>query len=314
MKIRIATRASPLALWQANHVAGLLRAAHEGVAVELVEVSTVGDRDRANTLASFGGTGVFTREVQRAVLDGRADVAVHSLKDLPTAAMEGLVLAAVPAREDRRDALVLPADGRPADCDDPLAVLSSGARVATGSPRRQAQLLHRRPDLEVAGVRGNVGTRLEKLDAGEFDAMVLAVAGLKRLGFASRVSAVLEPPVMYPAVGQGALGLECRADDGEVTAAVGTLADGAATLEVTAERSMMARLGAGCHAPVGAFATSGRGESEGFALTGVVLSPDGSRRIESVVDRVPWPDRSTAAESGVDVAERLLSDGASEFV
>ncbi len=180
--------------------------------VEIVEVSTTGDRDRFSALSQMGGQGVFTREVQNAVLEGRADLAVHSLKDLPTQPTEGLALAGVPQREQRFDALILP-KGK----NGTLADLPTGAKVGTGSLRRRAQLLHQRPDLKLEEVRGNVETRLRKVDDGEYDAILLAEAGLRRLGWADRISAVLSPPLVYPAVGQAALGLECRADDENTT-------------------------------------------------------------------------------------------------
>jgi hydroxymethylbilane synthase len=213
--VRIATRASSLAMWQTEHIASLLRAAAPGISVEFVQVTTTGDADRIQPLAQMGGVGVFTREVQRAVLDGRADIAVHSLKDLPTDAVPGLTLAGIPERERRFDALILPAGSSIAG----LAALPCRARIGTGSLRRQAQLLHERDDLELQNIRGNVETRLRKLDAGEFDAIVLAQAGLHRLGFADRVSLVLQPPVMLPAVGQAAIGIECRSDDAPLRAA-----------------------------------------------------------------------------------------------
>ena len=215
--VRIATRASRLALWQARHVARLLSRSDPGVVVELVEVSTEGDRDRVARLDAMGGTGVFTREVQQVVLDGRADLAVHSLKDLPTDSVAGLVLAGVPERGDTGDAVVV---SQPVEVTEPhrsqftgLEVLSHGARVGTGSPRRAAQIKHLREDLLLEGIRGNVETRLRKLDEGEYDAVVLAVAGLVRLELSERITAVLDPKRILGAVGGAALGLECREDD-----------------------------------------------------------------------------------------------------
>ena len=215
--VRIATRASRLALWQARHVARLLSRSDPGVVVELVEVSTEGDRDRVARLDAMGGTGVFTREVQQVVLDGRADLAVHSLKDLPTDSIAGLVLAGVPERGDTGDAVVV---SQPVEVTEPhrsqftgLEVLSHGARVGTGSPRRAAQIKHLREDLLLEGIRGNVETRLRKLDEGEYDAVVLAVAGLVRLELSERITAVLDSERILGAVGGAALGLECREDD-----------------------------------------------------------------------------------------------------
>jgi hydroxymethylbilane synthase len=302
--IRVATRASRLALWQAEHVAGLLRAAAPQVLVEIVHVSTAGDRDQTGKLSSFGGLGVFTREVQKAVLERTADIAVHSLKDLPTESAAGLVLAAVPAREETADALVLPA---PAARAGDLATLRQGARLGTGSLRRRAQLLHHRPDLQMAEVRGNVETRLKKLDAGEFDALILAVAGLKRLELAGRVSLELSPPLMYAAVGQGALGIECRADDAETTSLLSQIDDAATRSRVTAERALLAHLRAGCHAPVGA---ATRIEGAALVLEGVVLSPDGRQRVIA-----EGRDSTANAEAlGRAVAERLLQQGAAGLI
>lgn len=302
--VRIATRASRLALWQANHVAGLIKQVAPEVAVEIVHVTTSGDRDQTGALTSFGGLGVFTREVQKAVLDGAADLAVHSLKDLPTESVAGLCLVAVPQREETADALVLPASS-PAIAD--LTALPSAARLGTGSLRRQAQLLQVRPDFVFSGVRGNVETRLRKLDAGEVDALVLAVAGLSRLEFADRISLELAPPIMYAAVGQGALGIECREADAELRALLARLDDASARSRVTAERALLAHLRAGCHAPLGA---ATRIESADLVLEAVVLSPDGNRRIfaegrGSTVD---------SAQLGEEVAERLLAQGADRLI
>lgn len=300
MTIRIATRASQLAQWQANHVASLLTAAFPGMAVEMVHVSTTGDRVQSKALSSIG-VGVFTREVQAAVLDRRADIAVHSLKDLPTESTPELILTAVPQREVRWDAFVLPA-GCP-DPQLPLMQLKAGARIGTGSLRRQAQLRHLRTDWQIDEVRGNVDTRLRKLDAGEYDALILASAGLIRLGLSHRITSRLEPPVMYPAVGQGAIGIECRSDDDSVRCALERLIDQTAWWEVLAERSLLAALRAGCHAPVGVHS---RLESDQLHLEAVVLSPDGSRK---------WTATGHAAAQeavslGQTIAQQLLDDGA----
>lgn len=310
--VRIATRASRLALWQAHHVAGLLESAEPGLVVALVEVSTEGDRDRVQRLDAMGGTGVFTREVQLAVLDGRADLAVHSLKDLPTEVVDGLLLAAVPERGRSGDALVV---GRPvsgtADADDGgLELLAAGAGVGTGSPRRQAQIRNRRPDLEVRGIRGNVETRLRKLDEGEYDAVVLAVAGLERLELAERITVVLDPDVMLPAVGQGALGLECRGDDAETIGRLETIDDPATHRATAAERAMLSRLRAGCHAPVGVRT----GEVDGrLWLQGVVLDSEGTRRVD-VRSESEAATLELAESLGLAVADELLAGGAAELI
>ncbi|MDP6976176.1 MAG: hydroxymethylbilane synthase [Acidimicrobiales bacterium] len=242
MRIRAATRGSPLARWQAQHVADLLTAAGAD-AVDLVIVETTGDLDRTTPLEQLGGQGVFVKEVQAAVLDGRADVAVHSAKDLPAATPEGLVLAAVPGRGDPRDALV---GARWAD-------LPEGATVATGSIRRRAHLAHRRPDLRFAGLRGNIATRLAK--AVEFDAVVVAMAALDRLGLAPDVVDPLDPDVLLPQVGQGALALECRTDDDATLELLARIEDPDARRAVDAERGFLAELGAGCDLPIAAHAT-----------------------------------------------------------
>lgn len=298
--IRIATRASNLALWQAHHIAALIRQAAPGVAVELVHVSTSGDRDQTERLRDMGSLGVFTREVQNAVLDGRADIAVHSLKDLPTEAAPGLVLAATPERGATADALVLPAS---ASRGSDLSSLPQGARVGTGSPRRQAQLRYLRNDLQLSEVRGNVETRLRKLDEGQYDALVLAVAGLTRLGLANRITSELCPPQMFPAVSQGAVGVECRSDDDSVRQILGEITDPATLAAATAERSLLSTLRAGCHAPLGVHSTL---DGDSLTLEAVILPQDGSRR---------WMASATAAvgdaiKLGQKVAELLISQGA----
>jgi hydroxymethylbilane synthase len=302
--IRIATRASRLALWQANHVAGLLRDVAPNAVVEIVHVSTAGDRDQLENLSTLGGLGVFTREVQKAVLDGSADLAVHSLKDLPTQSTAGLVLAAVPEREETADALVLP---QSATNIADLSALPRGARLGTGSPRRQAQLLHFRSDLQMSNVRGNVETRLKKLDAAEFDALVLAMAGLNRLGLAGRISRALAPPLMYPAAGQGALGIECRQDDAATISVLLKLDDAAARSRVTAERALLGHLRAGCHAPVGA---ATRIEGEQLVLEAVVCSVDGKERIFATARGLP----SNSTAIGVEVADDLFRQGADRLI
>src|SRR5262245_55373251 len=285
--IRIGTRGSRLARWQAEWVADRLRGLHPGLAVELVEIRTQGDRDRNTPLAAMatGGTGLFTKEIQRAVVDGSVDVAVHSLKDLPTQGPADLVLAAVPPREDVADALIAPVHRT-------LDALPPGARVGTSSPRRRAQLLHRRPDLDVMTLRGNVETRLNQALDGRLDAVVLAWAGLHRLGLERHVTHRLEPPAFLPAVGQGALGIECRRDDADVLALLGALDDPATHRAVQAERAALAELEGGCIIPMAAWARDidgddGDGTSEGrpersgpaLAIDAIVLDPDGRERV-----------------------------------
>lgn len=309
--IRIATRSSQLAMWQANHVRDLLRAALPDCEVELIDVSTVGDRDRFSALASMGGQGVFTREVQHVVLEDRADLAVHSLKDLPTEAADGLALAGVPERAPVHDALILPAGDSLATEGDGAALLTAlpaGSRIGTGSLRRQAQILHARQDVELLDIRGNVETRLRKLDDSEYDAIVLAEAGLRRLGLGDRISGLLTPPLMLHAVGQGALGLECRADDSSLIDVLTAISAADVMTAVTAERSLLRELRAGCHAPVGV--RTWTAEDGALHLEGVVLTPDGTRRIVAESSG----DSADAETIGQTVAELLRADGASDIL
>ena len=302
--IRIATRSSRLALWQAEYVSALLKIAAPEVPVEIIHVSTLGDRDLTEPLRALGTFGVFTREVQKVVLDGRADLAVHSLKDLPTDEVAGLCLAAVPPRGPVFDALVLPANAAPGTGWNSIP---HAARIGTGSPRRQAQVRHARPDVELLEIRGNVETRLKKLDAGEYDAIILAVAGLERLGLADRVTQPLCPPLMFPAVGQGALGLECRAEQAWLREILLRISHPETLAAVTAERSLLAELRAGCHAPLGV-AT----HVEGFdlRLDAVVLSPDGRERITAQAsDRL-----DQAVNLGRTVALLLQAQGADALI
>lgn len=302
--IRIATRTSALALWQATHIAERLQQLPAAPQVELVRIVTTGDQNQTDALRQFGGTGVFTREVQKAVLDGRADVAVHSLKDLPTASADGLVLGAVPQRAPRCDALLLPRNAPPISS---LQELPAGARIGTGSPRRQAQLRHHRPDLVPEEIRGNVDTRLRKLDEGQFDAILLAEAGLQRLGLDERITLSLAPPDFYPAVGQGALGIECREDDADVRPLLAQLTCPQTLAEVLAERALLRELRAGCHAPLAAWAGI---TGEQLVLTGVLLNLDGSQRLEqSAAGPV-----SAAERLGTEVAQTLLSNGGQALV
>lgn len=294
--LRIATRQSPLALWQARHVQALLRAVHPDLAVELVPMTTSGDRQLGAPLAQTGGNkGLFTKELEEALLDGRADIAVHSMKDVPVHRAPGLVLAAMLEDEDPRDAFV---SVRHAS----LAALPQGARVGTASLRRQAQLKSARPDVVVEPLRGNVGTRLRQLDEGRFDAILLACAGLIRLGQGSRITEALEVERFVPAIGQGVIGIECRNDDAATRARLAPLDHPRSAARLTAERAMNARLGGACTAPVAGHAVISGGR---LALTGLVAAPDGSRsvrdRIEGAVD--------DGAALGETLAQRLLEAG-----
>lgn len=298
--LRIATRASALALWQAHHVSDLLRQGFSHLVVEIVEISTTGDRVLSQPLRDFGGLGVFTREVQLAVLDGRADLAVHSLKDLPTEAHPDLVLAAIPQRGLTADALVLPAHVKPGVEDLPIP---HGARVATGSPRRQAQLRFHRPDLQLLEVRGNVQTRLSKLDAGEFDAMILACAGLDRLGLHDRIARSLTAPFMYHAVGQGALGIECRQQDEATRTILESLNHHETRAAALAERTLLTKLRAGCHAPVGVITEI---TVDTLRLEAVVLTLDGRTRwMAAAAGSIQQPE-----SIGQTVADLLIQQGA----
>ncbi len=296
--IRIGTRASPLARWQAQWVADQL--ATLGHRVELVPISTRGDMDRQSAIGEIGTTGVFTKELQRALLDDRIDLAVHSLKDLPTETPLGLTIAAVPPRESPHDALI--------SCDgQQLDDLPYGARVGTGSARRQAQLLHRRPDLNMIAIRGNVETRLAKLDAGECDALVLAEAGLKRLDLTTRITERLMPPRFFPAVGQGALAVEARKDS-PVVAIASQLENSASRAAVSAERALLNALQGGCLAPVAALGDTVTADE--LELTAIVLSPDGRTRLAEDL-RGRW---SEATMIGERLAETLLKQGAGALI
>jgi hydroxymethylbilane synthase len=261
----IASRGSQLALWQARWVEGQLTAAGHACRIEIIR--TTGDKITDVPLAKVGSKGLFTKEIEEALLDGRADLAVHSLKDLPTELPEGLLLAAVPEREDPRDAVI----------GKRLADLPHGARVGTSSLRRSAQLRKLRPDLVIESVRGNLDTRLRKLDEGQYDAILLAAAGLKRLGWGARIAEILPAGVMCSAVGQGALALETRAN-GPGFDACSALDHPATHAAVTAERGVLSSLGGGCQVPIGAYATIDGGT---LHLLGVVASPDGSEIIRA---------------------------------
>lgn len=302
----IATRGSRLALTQTNAVADLLRAAHPGLTVAIRELTTTGDRRRDVPLPEVGGKGLFTKELEQALLSGEADLAVHSLKDLPTELPAGLTLAAVPARECPFDAVVLPAGSARGEAD-PLGLLPAGATVGTGSVRRVAFLRHVRPDLDLQPVRGNVDTRLRKLDEGQFHALVLAAAGLRRLGFGERITALVPLEVAVPAPGQGALGLEARADDHRVLSLLAPLEDAAVRAAVTAERSLLEALGGGCNVPCGAYAEP---HGDGLLLTAAVASPDGTARLQ----RAAVGAQSEAAALGKGLATALLAAGADRLV
>jgi hydroxymethylbilane synthase len=296
--LRLGTRGSKLARWQAEWTAAQLQ--QLGHDIELVEITTAGDVDQTHSLGEIGGLGLFTKEIQRALVDERVDFAVHSLKDLPTPPVPGLVLAAVPEREMPNDTLLSP-------LSDTIQGLPFGARVGTGSLRRRAQLLRHRPDLVMLDIRGNVDTRLKKLDAGDYDAVVLAAAGLKRLGLEGRMLLAIPLDEMLPAPGQGALGLECRADDSEVRDALAAINDAMTHAAVIAERTMLARVEGGCLAAIGAYAKIDDGELE---LTAIILSGDGTDALFSQ----SRGEINTAEELGLRVGDDLLAQGAAALV
>jgi len=298
--IRIATRQSPLALWQAEHVAERLERAFPGLKTELVKMVTRGDKILDAPLAKVGGKGLFVKELEQGMLEGSADIAVHSMKDVPVDFPDSLHLAAILTREDPTDAFV---SNRYASFDE----LPSHARIGTSSLRRQCQIKEKYPDAEIISLRGNVNTRLAKLDAGEYDAIILASAGLKRLGLAPRITQCLDTTVSLPAIGQGAIGIECRSDDTEINEFLAVLHDPETALCVTAERAMNARLSGGCQVPIAGFAEL---QGEQLLMRGLVGSPDGSVLYRS--------ECSGSSANGVligrRIAEDLLAQGADKIL
>lgn len=282
-------------MWQAGHVRDLLVKAHPGIRIELVPIQTKGDRVLDAPLAKVDSKGIFTREIEQALLSGAVDLAVHSLKDLPTTLPAGLMIGAVCEREDPLDCLVTKGARS-------LAELRAEAVVATGSPRRKAQLLHLRPDLRIVDLRGNVGTRLRKLDESDWDAIVLAKAGLVRLGFENRISCVLGRKEMLPAVCQGALGIEIRQEDGKTAALVSPLDHAPSRLATAAERAFLASLGGGCQVPIAALARVGWGT---LAIEGLVASPDGRTYLRRHIE-----GPASAAEAlGKALGAEILEEG-----
>ncbi len=294
--IRIATRKSPLALWQAEHVAAELKRLHAGLEVEVLGMSTKGDKILDTPLAKIGGKGLFVKELEQGMLAGTADIAVHSMKDVPAELPEGLHLPIIMEREDPRDAFV-------SNEYRTLDQLPEGAVVGTSSLRRQCQLGDYRPDLKIAPLRGNVNTRLRKLDDGEFDAIILASAGLIRLGFDERMTSFLEPEQSLPAIGQGALGIECRVDDDRVNALLEPLSHANTAVCVRAERAMNHRLKGGCQVPIAGYAVL---QGDELFLRGLVGEPDGSKIIRGERRGAP----QDAESMGVSLAEELLANGA----
>lgn len=310
--IRIATRRSPLAMWQAEHVARRLREFSPDMVMELVPIVTQGDKILDAPLARIGGKGLFVKELEHALLEDVADIAAHSMKDVPAELPDALALPVILAREDPRDAFVSNRYRR-------LAELPPGARVGTCSLRRQCQLREHRPDLALLDLRGNVGTRLSRLDADEFDGIILATAGLERLGFRDRISQILPPTLSLPAIGQGAIGIECRRGDIRVGSWIGLLNDLPTARCVQAERAMNAMLGGGCQVPVAGYA---RIENGYLHLRGLVGSVDG-RRVLRAEDSLPVEsaetstgviDEGSVTSLGRSVAEALSRQGANEIL
>jgi hydroxymethylbilane synthase len=289
----IGSRGSKLALWQANYVKGRLEALGEECRIEII--TTSGDRFQSGPLKEIGTKGLFTKEIEEALLDKTIDLAVHSLKDMPTELPDGLQITAVPEREDARDVMI----------GYRLANLPAGARVGTGSLRRVAQVQAARPDVAVEGIRGNVDTRLRKLDEGQYDAIVLAAAGLNRLGWSERIAEHLPVEVMCPAVGQGALAIETRADGGHAMQAVARLDHPITHAAITAERAVLKVLGGGCHMPIGAHATLAEGT---LHLRAIVINPEGTRMVKRESYGLD------ATQVGTALGEELLAGGAREIL
>lgn len=298
--VRIATRKSPLALWQAEYVADRLRRTHPGLVVELVTMSTQGDKILDSPLAKIGGKGLFVKELEKSLLDGETDLAVHSMKDVPVELPNGLHLPCICEREDPRDAYV-------SNKYATLADLPQGAVVGTSSLRRQTQLRAMRPDFVIKDLRGNVGSRLAKLDDGQFDAIILAAAGLIRLGMKDRITESLETTVMLPAIGQGAVGIECRLDDKETNELLKPLHHEETALRVRAERAMNTRLEGGCQVPIAGHAEIADGR---LWLRGLVGSPDGTSTIRGEIRGIS----SQCNALGKTLADELLERGAREIL
>ncbi|WP_017429240.1 hydroxymethylbilane synthase [Vreelandella jeotgali] len=301
-KLRIATRKSQLAMWQAEHVRERLMTTHPELDVELVAISTKGDKIIDTPLAKIGGKGLFVKELEEAMLDGRADIAVHSMKDVPMSFPEGLGLSVILDGSDPTDAFV---SNHYRDVDD----LPEGAKVGTASLRRGLQLREARPDLEILNLRGNVQTRLGKLDDGEFDAIILATSGLKRLGLEDRITRALPPEVSLPACGQGALGIECRLHDPEMIGLLTPLDDADTATRVRAERAMNTRLEGGCQVPIGGHAILDR-DNETLWLRGLVGNPEGTEVLRA-------EGRGSMHEPealGIRIADELLDQGAGDIL
>jgi len=298
--LRIATRKSPLALWQSRHVQASLQQLDSQLNIELVEMTTQGDKILDTPLAKIGGKGLFVKELETGLLEKRVDLAVHSMKDVPVELPTGLKLAIMMQRENPYDAFV-------SNQYNHLMGLPPGAIVGTASLRRQSQLLAIRPDLRIRPLRGNVGTRLNKLDQGEFDAIVLAAAGLRRLGLANRICELLPINLMLPGIGQGAIGIECRSDDMVVQSLIAPLNDFLTQQQIVAERAINQRLSGGCQVPIAGFATIHR---HTLTIRGLVAHPQG----QPVLRSIQSGEIAQAEQLGIQVAEDLLAQGAGELL
>lgn len=299
-ELRIATRSSPLALWQAEEVARRLKPLYPDLSVTLVQMKTRGDKLLDAPLAKVGGKGLFVKELEAGILEGKADIAVHSMKDVPVDFPPGLELAVIMEREDPRDAFV-------SNHYESLATMPAGTLVGTSSLRRQTQIRERYPHLKIDWLRGNVNTRLRKLDEGEYDAIILASAGLKRLGFEQRIKLALEPEECLPAIGQGAVGIEVRSDDVAVKQLLAPLAHADTTSRIAAERAMNQTLNGGCQVPIAGYAILNDGQ---IYMRGLVGEPDGSRILRAEISG----SVEQAASLGKRLAEDLLAQGADDIL
>ena len=304
-KIVIGTRGSKLALWQAEWVKAELQRLHPGIEVGLNKIKTTGDKILDVPLAKVGGKGLFVKEIEEALLRGEADIAVHSMKDVPTEFPEGLHLAVICKREDPRDAFIAQIRNQQSKINN-FGSLHKGAVIGTSSLRRSCQLLHIRPDLKIAQLRGNLGTRIQKLDEGQFDAIILAAAGVKRLGWADRITEILSPETSLPAIGQGAIGIECRIDS-EINDLIASLNDSETSICVRAERAFLGRLEGGCQVPIAAYA---RIESQVLTMEGLVGNLAGDIIIKEHMEGLP----ADADSIGLALAEKLLSRGAKKIL
>lgn len=301
-KLRIATRTSPLALWQTNYVKEALNKSFPHLEIQLLGIVTTADKMSTTPLIKIGGKGLFVKELEMALLENRADIAVHSIKDMPMTLPKGLILGVVCQREDPRDAFV-------SDNFSQLDALPQGARIGTSSLRRQAQLLALRKDLTIENLRGNIGTRLNRLDDNEFDAIILAAAGLIRLDEANRICRYLDTEIMLPAAGQGAIGIECREDDSEILNIISILEDNNTRVCITAERALTARLGGSCQVPIASYAQIHNNQ---LWLRGLVGDPTGGTLIRSQKFTTVLPEHAT--KIGHEVADELISQGAQSIL